>query len=286
MKTENINELIPEDLYRISIPSDPGLHEVFMKNFPGIPPIVTDHQMVIISGYDSYDFLVGNNIIQTEVLIADLDRKNAMFLACNSRSVMKPLSLYEKLNFLKNIIQYSEVSEIYERTRLGIRIDKPLISNLDELTGELFRDLLIENRISLKAALRICSFAEKDRITLTGVFFKVRFSSSNELNLLDMMSEICFREKTDVKSVLKIINTDTLYKEKDPSSAILSELSRLRYPSYTDHENEWKKEIDRIEIPVRHQIHHAPFFEKKGVELRLFLDSIEKIREISKKLRD
>ena len=286
MKTENVNELIPRDLYRISIPSDLGLHESFIKNFPGIPPIVTDPQKVIISGYDSYDFLVSNNIVQTEVLIADLDIKNAMFLSCNSRSVIKPLSLYEKLNFLKNILQYSDISEIYERASLGIRIDKTLISNLDELTGELFRDLLVDNRISLKAAIRICSFVEEDRITLIGILSEVRFSSSNELNLLDMVSEICFRDKTDVKSVMKTINSDILFKEKDSSSAILSELSRLRYPSYSDHEKEWKKEIGKIKIPIRHQIHHSPFFEKKEIEVRLFLDSIEKIREISEKFRD
>lgn len=288
MKIEKIDiiELIPEDEYRISIPSDPGLHEIFLKYFPGIPPIVTDPKKVIISGYDSYDFMIRNRIGQSEVVVTDIGKKETLFLACNSRAVIKPLSLYEKLNFLKNIIKHSDISEIYRRTQLGIRIDENLFSILPDLTGGFFRELLSGNRISLKAAIRMCSFTEEDRETLAGLFSTVSFSSSNELNVLDMTAEICFRDKTNAESVLKLIKADSLYLEKDPSSAILSELSRLRYPSYSDHEKEWKDEVAKIKIPLRHSIHHSPFFEKKGIELRLFLDSIEKIKEISEKIGD
>ncbi len=288
MKTENVNlnTLIPGDEYRISIPSDPGLHETFVKRFPGISPVVTDPRKVIISGYDSYDFMIANNIDQIEVIVADIEIKDGLFLAYNSRAVIKPLSIYEKLNFLKNIIKYTDIAEIYERTQIGLKVDENLISMLPELTAGLIKELLTENRISLKTALRMCSYSEEDKNELAGIFSRVSFSSSNELNLLDMISDICFREKTDVKSVLLLINSDALYKVKDPSIALLSELSRLRYPSYTDHENEWKREIGKIKIPFRHSIHHSPFFEKKGIELKLFLDSIEKIKELSERLRD
>ncbi len=288
MKTKKVDlsSLVPGDEYRISIPYDPGLHDTFVKRFPGIPPIVTDTRNVIISGYDSYDFMITNNIDQTEVLITDIEIKEGLFLGYNSRAVIKPLSIYEKLNFLKNIIKHSDTDEIYERTQLGIRVDENLISMLPELTAGLIKELLTENRISLKTAIRMCSYSDEDKKELSGIFSKVSFSSSNELNLLDMISDLCFREKTDVKSILNLINPDALYQEKDASTALLSELSRLRYPSYSDHENEWKREIGKIKIPFRHSIHHSPFFEKKGIELKLFLDSIEKIKQISEKLRD
>jgi len=288
MNTEvvDLNTLIPEDDFRISIPSDPGLHEIFSKRFPGIPPIVINPGKVIISGYDSYDFMITNNVEQSEVFVTNIETKEGLFLGYNSRAAIKPLSIYEKLNFLKNITKFTNADEIYERTHLGIRIDENLISLLSELTIGLTGELLTENRISLKTALRLCTYSEENKKELAGIFSNVSFSSSNELNLLDMISDLCFREKTNVKSILKLINSEALYEEKDASTALLSGLSRLRYPSFTDHENEWNSEIGKIKIPFKHSIHHSPFFEKKSVELKLFLDSIEKIKQISEKLRD
>ena len=87
MRTEKLNleDLIPEATNRISIPPDKNLHEKFLKNFPGIPPIVTDREKVILSGYDSFDYLADNNVDKTDVLISDLGRKEGLFLAVNSK---------------------------------------------------------------------------------------------------------------------------------------------------------------------------------------------------------
>ena len=281
-----IADLIRTDEFVISIPPDPDLHEVFINNFPGIPPIITDPEKNIISGHDSYDFIRKNGSEYCEILVSPLEKKESLFLAYNSRAVLKPLSIFEKLVFLKNIIKYTEISEIYLRTDIGIRIDKKLISLLSELTSDSFRELLSGNLISLRTAVKLCSFNEEDKKLMITLFTRVRFSNSNEQKLLDMATEICFRDKTGFSEVFQKIKVEKLYGEENSGSEIMSALSQLRYPAYTDQEKEWKDEIKKIKFPFDHSIHHFPFFEKRGVELKLFLDSIEKIREISEKFKD
>ncbi len=288
MRIEKIKiaDLIKEVEYIISIPVDPELHGKFQNDFPGTPPIIVNPEMVILSGYDSYMFFLDKGVEYSEVLISDLDEKESLFLSYNSRSLLKPLSLYEKLNFLKNIIKYSDVQEIYQRTDLGIKIDKLLISMLPELTGEDFRTILSSDLLSLRTAVRLCSLEKKDRDVLFDLFSKVKFSRSNEQNLLDMIGEICFREKISVKDVFQKINIKELIENENPGSGILSAVSRVRYPEFRDYEDGWKQEVSKIKFPFRFTVHHSPFFEKKGVELRLFLDSLEDVKDISKKLKD
>ncbi len=288
MRIENVKveDLIRTDEFAISFPPDPELHEVFLKNFPGISPIITDQELNIISGHDSYDFIRDSGSEYCEVLVVSLEKKESLFLAYNSRAVLKPLSIYEKLIFLKNIIKYSEISEIYRRTGIGIRIDEQLISKIPELTMESFREILSDDEISLRTAVRLCSFREEDRQLMIVLFSKVRFSNSNEQKLLDIIMDICFRDKTSVGEVLHKINLHKLYDDENPGSEILSALSRLRYPAFTAQEKEWTDEVGKIKLPYNYSIHHYPFFEKRGIELKLFLDSLEKIREISSKLKE
>lgn len=288
MRIEKVNvaDLIPDDEFIISADPDPELHKKFLNDFPGTPSIIVDQEMTVISGYDSYYFLLNGGEKNCNVLVSPLDKKEALFLAYNSRALLKSLSLYEKLNFLKSIIKYSEVPEIYRRTGIGIRIDKQLISFLPELTGENFRPLLSSDLISLRTAVRLCPLDDCDRDALIALFSKVRFSNSNELNLIDMAGDICFRDKISINDVFKKVNMDELFEKREPGPEILLALSRIRYPAFSDFEKEWKREVKKIKLPFRFTIQHYPFFEKNEVELRIFLDSIEKAKEISEKLKD
>jgi len=287
MKIEKVKiaDLIRMDEFAISIPPDPGLHEIFINIFPGIAPIITDPEKNIISGHDSYDFFVNSGIEYCEVLVSPLKKKESLFLAYNSRAVLKPLSMYEKLVFLKNIVKYSDIEEIYNRTGIAIRIDKKLISLIPELTSDSFRELLSGDLISLRTAVKLCSLSGEDKKTMITLLTGVKFSNSNEKKLLDIANEICFRDKISISEVFQKIELEKLYEEENPGPEILSALSRLRYPAFTDQEREWKKEISKIKFPFSHSIHHYPFFEKRGIELKLFLDSLEKIREISEKFK-
>jgi len=287
MNSEKVElaRLVREDEFDVSLPPDPSLHETFISRFPGIPPIVTDPGMVILSGHNSYEFFIRNGHEYCDILVSPLGRKDALFLSYNSRSVLKPLSLYEKLRFLTIILRYAEIQEIYQRTAIGIRIDDTLTLFLPELTGDSFRELLSGDRISLRTAVRLCSFEKDDRDAFIRLFTDVRFSASNELKVLDICGEICFRDKCGMDDLLRQIGYDTVLQSDDAAAGILSAISKLRYPAYSSHEKNWNESIGEIKFPFRHNVHHAPFFEKKEIELRLYLDSIDKLKEISRKLK-
>jgi len=280
-----LSNLKIDDRYVISRPVKPELHKVFLTRFSNFPPISVNREKIVISGHDSYEFLKKNGEDYLEVIVSDTDVKSSLFHAYNFREILKPLTLFEKLSFLKNILKYSDVSELYERTKIGIKIDDILRECLPIMTGDTFSDLLKEDSVSLKTAIRICFFEIADRGILIEFFSGVRYSSSNQLIFLDMISEICFRDKSNVEEVLNKIGYKELCSYESPQSRIMKSLYQLRFPAYSEMEKDWRSEIQGIKIPYRFTIKHPPFFEKKGVELTIFLDSLDLVKEVADKIR-
>ncbi len=286
IKKFKLSELKIDDRYVISRPLKPEFHKIFLAKFPNFPPITVNGENMVISGHDSYEFMKNNGKIYSEVIVYDTDIKNSLYHAYNFREIIAPLNMFEKLFFLRDILKHSDIRELYERTKIGIKVDDILIELLPILTGDMFRDLLSDNLLSLKAATRICSFKTADRIALARMFSEVRCSNSSQLIILDMISEICFRDKSNVEEVLRKIGYNDLCSNECQSTKIVEALHKLRFPLYSEEENRWSVDIQNVNIPYRFRVNHSPFFEKKGVELTLFLDSLDVLKEVTDKIRN
>ena len=286
MKIENLklSDLKPDPEWMISRPADPGLHEIFLNRSPGVPPVIADMKKRVIAGYDSIEYLQNKGEGRTDVLLTDIGRKDSFFLAYHSRAALKPLSLYEKLCFLRSVLAFSGPAEIYSRTAIGIRIDDRLIEALPFLASGEFAGLLSDDGADLRTAVRLCRMGKDDRESFMGVLETFRFSSSNQQILMDTVEEICFRDKSAVSTVFNDINIKKLKEEGEDGNGVIANLFRVRYPEYSEYQRRWKDTADRLKFPYRFSLKHPVFFEKKGVELKLHMDSLEDALDLSKKL--
>ncbi len=284
IKRVKIEDLTVDDDLVVSRPLKPELHEKFEKLFPGLPAVKTDEQLSILSGIDSYYYLKDKGVNSINVLILNMGKPESLFLGYTERGCLQPHNLYEKLFFIRNVLKYTDVRKIYFRTGIDIKIDKKLTENIEILLTNEFRDLLIKDLITFRTAIKLIEFNGEDRNKFLGLFGEINFSSSRQRNLIELVEEICFRDKTEVDVVFKSCGVQEIIDRKGSGDDVFSAISKLRYPEYYKREAEWAKEVKSIKFPFKYSLHHSPFFEKERLELRLFPDSLEEVKALSEKI--
>lgn len=287
MKIVNIKltELKVEENFLISNPVKTERHFEFIKRFPGIPSVLINKKRIVVGGEDSFFYLREKNEFAS-VLETDLNDKDSLFLAYNLRKNIEEPNVWEKLNFLKNILIFSDKKEIYERTGIDLKIDNELIKYLSMLLEKRFEELLIKGRITIKTAKNICTYKLHNQENLLFLFNNVTFSSSFQHNILEMTEEIGFRDKCSVDDIFSRAGIKNLMALEKPQRDILSVLSELRYPEYSAMEKEWVGTIKGLRLSPGFSVSHFPFFEKKGVELKIVYDSPDDLKKGLKKLKD
>ncbi len=285
MKIVNIklNELNADEKFLISNPVKTKRHFEFIRKFPGSPSIQINKRRVIVGGEDSFFYLKGKGGF-TRVLETDLNDKDSLFLAYNLRKSIEELNVWEKLNFLKNILTLADRKEIYERTGIEIKINDDLIKYLPVILEKRFEELLIKGKITIQTAKSICKFNLHDQEDFLFLFKNVTFSSSFQHNILEIVEETEFRDKCSVDDIFARTGIKDLMAEEKPQRDILSALSELRYPEYSVMEKEWVGTIKSLRLSPGFSVSHFPFFEKKGVELKIIYDTPEDLKKGLKKL--
>jgi hypothetical protein len=209
-----------------------------------------------------------------------------LFLNFNLKERMTGVNLYEKLVFLKRISGLADASEIYRRTKLDINVNPELAGKLDLLLSTGFRNCLVEERIVLKAALKLCDFRSEDREVLLELFSRVSFSSSFQLRILEMTEEILFRDKCLLSEVFDKLMIEQYMELEKPQKTIIDALFKYRNPIYLEREAEWEEELKRLNLPDNMKITHFPFFEKKQLEVTIHLKDAEGLKGLIEKLEN
>ncbi|MEN8153495.1 MAG: hypothetical protein ABFR75_05680 [Acidobacteriota bacterium] len=286
MKILNIDpsELKTDKKFLISNPVRTDRHFKFEKKYPGIPPVIINNKKVVIGGEDSFFYLREKNEF-VNVTKTDLDDKDSLFLAYNLRKNIEDLNLWEKLNFLNNILPLSCKEEIYEKTGIEIKINDELKKFLPELLKKKFEELLINERISVPSAQILCNYNQADGEKLLFLFSKVPFSSSFQHNILEIVEEIVFRDKCSVEDIFNRTGIRDLVEQEKPQRDIMSVLSQLRFPEYSAKEEEWMNLKKDLHLPTGYSVSHYPYFEKKGVELKVVFDTPDSLKKGLKKLK-
>lgn len=288
MGIENINtdRIKINDLFILSNPLTPDLFKMHEKKFPGIPPFVLNKKNELVSGLDCFSYIKEIRVKNLTVIKTDLNDNEALFLGFNQRSILKEFNMFEKISFIKKIIKYSAVNEIYDRTGINISIDHKLLKNLDLLLKNEFEELLIKNGITVKTALKLCEMKKEDREILIGLFSDIPMSSSRQKNLRDLIEDILFRDKCRVKDVLEKTSLKDGKKDDFNIDIFFRELFRIRYPQYSKYEDLWAVEVKNLSLPPGWKITHSDFFEKEDVELKISKKDLNEIKELLDKVKD
>ncbi len=285
IKKIRLSSLKANDTYSLSFPVRPEIFKSFALQFPGFPAIIMNPYRVIIFGIDAYHFLKSQGEKETMVFETGISLKDGLFLNYNLKEKLFGLNPFEKLCFLKKTIPISSLSEIHHRTRLDIPVTKELIDNLESLTGEDLKTLLIKDRVNLKSALRILNLTGSDRITVIQLFDRIPFSSSHQQALLDMLEEMIFRDKSTIKNILNRADINRFLKMEMPQKEILKTIFTMRFPAYSKTKKNWEKWVKTLKLSKQIQIKHADFFEKKQLQLTLFFNDQKDLENTIRKIK-
>lgn len=282
IKKIKLKDLKVEDLYILSFPIRPEIYNELKIKFPHLPFIIVNKESSVIYGIDSYYFFKSNGFKEVSVLEMDLSKKDALFLNYNLKERFYGINLFEKFIFIKKILNYSEKNEILRRTNIDLDISKELLEKLDLITSNEFKDVLIDNKITFKTIIRLCDFKKEDRKDIIALFNRVSFSYSYQIKILEMLEEILFRDKSSIKEIWEKLQIYKYLNLEKPQKKIVEEIFKFRYPVYTEKEREWQREVKNIKLGENMKISHYPFFEKRQIELKIFFQNIDEIKEMQK----
>jgi hypothetical protein len=279
-------DLKPVDKFLLSFPLRPGLYQELKEKFPHLPSIIVNQENEIVFGIDYFRWLESRRITETFVLQVNILEKDALILNYNLKEKFTGLNLYEKLVFVKKVLPLAGEAEIYQKTGLDITLNPELGQKLDLLLSTVFRDVLMNEQISLKSGLKLCDFPPGDMDVLLELFGRALFSSSHQLKILEMTEEILFRDKCGLEDIFEKLGIRQCLEMEKPQKKIIDELFKYRYPIYIDAEEKWRVEIKNLRLPDKLKVTHYPFFEKKQMELTIQLQDAEELKKILEKLED
>lgn len=283
IKQVELDQLKPASRFILSYPLQPDLYQELSQKLSPLPLMIVNRSNEIIFGSDYYEFLKTTHANTTRVMIMDIDDQQGLVMAFNLKSYFTGANLYEKLLFIRQVIPFLPPQEIYQKTSLDITIDQRLTSKLDVLVTPGFQEILSQERITLKSALKLCDLAGEDRGALLGLFSRVPFSSSHQQQILEITEELLFREKCPLAEIFTRLDIHLYLENEKPQKTILDILSRFRHPVSNEAEEQWQKELASLDLPPHIRITHYPFFEKKELELTIRLTDIHGLKEIIKR---
>lgn len=262
-------EIPADDTFRLVQSPQPQAGADFLRRFPGLPGLVVDGSGRLVAGDEVLAHLRAAAADTAPALVFGGSEKEGLFFACNWRQRFLGLDLAARLLFLHKILPLADLREIYAAVELDIAVNAELLRHLPTLVGAEFRPLLADGCVGLKCALRLAGWEAAARAALGELFTRVRFSESQQGRICDLVEEIAFRDKIPFAAVLAAAGVDELLGGEMPQKRILAALEEVRYPEFCAAQKRWRAEVAGLRLPPQVRLEHAPFFEKKRVQVTL-----------------
>jgi hypothetical protein len=281
LKLKDINR---DDVYDFTFPHCPQRYAALEAKFPGLPLLIVDQAKRLVWGHDYLRLLLGRGRGNAVIFEADIAPAAALFLNFNLSNRFFGLNLYEKLLFVKKIFSLCPVAEIQRRADLDFSLNDTLLKNLDALLSVSLRPALAAGQLGLKAALRLTDISSPDRRAVIGLFKKVKFSESHQLQVMQLLKETAFREKKSFARILAALRLAYFLRLEMPQHKIVEALNRRRFPAWSRRESEWRQWQKKKAIPGRLTLTHVPFFAKEEIQISLIAKNRLEAEELLKKL--
>jgi hypothetical protein len=282
LKLEDISR---DDVYDISFPHCPQRYAALEDKFPGLPLLIVDKKKLVVWGHDYLRLLLERGKENVMVLEVDIAPAAALFLNFNLSKRFFGLNLYEKLLFVKKISGFCSLAEIQRRADLDFTLNDVLFQRLDMLLRRPLRQLLAAGQLCLKAAVRLAEISVPDRRTLFGLFGEIKFSESQQLQVMQLLQETAFREKKSFAHILTAPDLVLLLKREMPQQKIMEILNRRRFPAYSRCESEWRQWQKKTAIPGCLTLNHTPFFANEEIQISLTARNKQEAGELLRKLK-
>jgi hypothetical protein len=281
LKLEDISR---DDAYDFSFPQCPQRYAAIEEKFPGLPLLIVDKTKRVVWGHDYLRLLFFRGQKNAVILEVNIAPAAALFLNFNLLNRLFGLNLYEKLLFVKKISSLCPLAEIQRRADLAFNLNDALFQRLDELLSAPLRQLLAAGQLVLKAALRLPDIAAPDRRAVLGLFKEVKFSESQQLQVMQLLQETAFREKKSFARILTALGLTHLLRLEMPQQKIMEALRRRRFPACSQRESEWRQWQKKMTIPGRLTLAHPPFFATEEIQISLTAKNKLEAEDLLRKL--
>jgi ParB family chromosome partitioning protein len=164
--------------------------------------------------------------------------------------------------------------------------------SLCNLEPELQQSIHFE-QINQKLGLELLSLSKEDRQTLHTLFKQFEFGGGKQKRLLSLCQDLSRRQQTTITTMLAGKEYDDIIKHSEMNlpqkgASLLALLHKQLYPQSNSAEENFNKQIRRMELASSCSIEHSPAFERDEVQLRVTfatLNHLEKQLATIKKLQ-
>ena len=269
IQTITLKSIKGRGCFRLSFPLRPELYERLERRLPGLPLLVVDQAGRLVFGHDYLPVLEKQRRIKAKVLRLDIDRLDGLCLNFNLKATLTGVNLFEKLHLVYLALPLTDLAQIRRRVDLDLPKAETWTERLQELHVKPIPDLLAGEHATLATAVKLFSFPPRDRRPLLKMLAAWKFTTSEQLRLLELLEEIMFRDKCSLHGVMRRAGIERLINSQMPQGRIIAALAALRYPTLTRKEKEWRAMLQKNQVPASVRISHSPNFEKSSVEVTM-----------------
>jgi ParB family chromosome partitioning protein len=187
-----------------------------------------------------------------------------------------PLSIVEQIVFFEKLLLISPMEEaIPMLEQLGYKPQIHILKNLLKLRSlnESVLQALHHGTIHIKSARKLLNLSETDQKMIVQLITSLHLGGSKQQKLIDLCIELNMRKNVPLKTILADFpSADELGQPMNipqHGAALLSWLHNECFPQFSQAENNFKRQVARLNLPSTMHISHTPAFENKEITLSL-----------------
>jgi len=207
----------------------------------------------------------------------------------DNRATMSELELAELIMLFRHLCSpddkglINNVLPLFRIPSSRKHLDK--IIDLSSLQKEI-KDSFYTGGITIEQAQMLSELTPENRVPiLLNVILKYRLNNNESRQVIGNIEEITLR---DQKSATEVINDleNAMDDNKKGKNELRQHLKRIRYPALSKVEEEYKRQVDNLNLPKEVNIFVHQYFEGNDIELRLKVKSPEEFSKILSSLED
>ena len=289
-------------LYPLSFEPDLGFLTASLKACGLLNPVVlrkTDFGFRIITGYRRVlaARVLGWSDISSRIFSPKADSNETDFsLAFYDNYGTRGFNLIEASLAVNGFFEHTRYDEAHIQGTilplLGFQPERIILQQLRELRNliHVWKVLTIERNVALPHASLISTYDPDDQKLLYSHLAPLKLGHTTLRHCLEMMREICLREKLPLKKLLgsepfAVLRTSERLNAVQKTENFRRLLKKRRYPQFTQVEQTYLDERRKLALPPVIQVHPPDFFEGNQLTVVFKFRSRQELQAILESLR-
>jgi ParB/RepB/Spo0J family partition protein len=142
---------------------------------------------------------------------------------------------------------------------------------------------VLKEEVSRSNIRRLSALTPDDRMAIFSLISRLKLGENRLREALTLLEEISKRNQCKEKDIVQRSEIQTILSQKELTPSQKTErmkkvLTDLRYPKLNQLEKEFEKKRKDLSLPSNISLHHPPFFEGKGLEIKFQFETAEEYR--------